>query len=60
MKVLLERGVWLAEGEGDPPTTGSERYAKKFRDVFEAARALCEARKYRPFRSAMIEEDAET
>ena len=54
MKVLLEEGVWLAEGEGDPPRTLLEANAREFRNITEACRALTEARKMRPFKNAQI------
>jgi len=54
MKILLEEGVWLAEGEGDPPRTLVEENAKEFKNITEACRALIEARKRRPFRNAQI------
>ena len=30
LKVELEHGVWLAEGEGDPPRTLDENNAREF------------------------------
>ena len=57
MKVLLERGVWLADGEGDPPRTLIEESAKEFPDVAQASNALAEARRYRRFPNAEIYED---
>jgi hypothetical protein len=54
MKVELEPGVWLAEGEGDPPRTLDEENAKKFNSLKDAVRALAEARKYRKFDKAVI------
>ena len=57
MKVLLAPGVWLAEGKGDPPRTSVEANAKTFSNTFEAATALCEARKHHRFTSAVIEGD---
>jgi len=54
MKVELESGVWLAEGEGDPPRTLDENNAKEFISITEACRALTQARKYRPFEKAVV------
>lgn len=57
MKVLLEEGVWLAEGEGDPPRTLVEDNARIFKDSLEATEALQDARTYRPFKKAELQED---
>ena len=57
MKVLLEPGVWLADGEGDPARTTKEENAKEFETSIEAFAALTEARKYRPFHDAELTED---
>ena len=57
MKVLLENGVWLTDGVGDPPRTEVEKNAKDFNDVAAAMKALAEARKYRPFENAEFVED---
>ncbi len=57
MKVQLEEGVWLAEGGGDPPRTLVEEDAKEFNTEKEALAALTNARKFRPFKNAMIQED---
>ncbi len=54
MKVLLQPGVWLAGGKGDPPRTRVEANAKEFRDPFEAATVLCQVRKCHRFKSAVI------
>jgi hypothetical protein len=54
LKVELEHGVWLAEGEGDPPRTLQEKDAKQFKTMKEAVLALCKAREYRPFDKAVI------
>lgn len=52
--VELEGGVWLDDGEGDPPRTLVESSALEF-DTFEAAlSALNDARKYRKFEGAQI------
>ncbi len=56
MKVLLEKGVWLKDGEGDPPRTLVESNAKEFNSSAEAYKALTRARKYRPFKNAIIQE----
>ncbi len=57
MKVQLEPGVWLADGDGDPPRTVLEDHAKEFDTKEEALMALSEARKYRLFENAELEED---
>jgi hypothetical protein len=54
MKVELEPGVWLAEGEGDPARTLDENKAKDFSYMKDVRKALTEARKYRPFHAAVI------
>ena len=56
MKVLLEDGVWLADGEGDPPRTLVEENAKDFVTLGEALTALKEARQLRPFINAQIQD----
>ena len=57
MKVELEPGVWLADGDGDPPRTLVERNAKEFPTEHAAYAALNEARVYRAFPDAMIVDD---
>lgn len=57
MKVLLEDGLWLGDGQGDPPRTLVEKNAKEFITTTEALEALKEARKLRPFKNAQIVED---
>jgi len=57
MKVLLEDGVWLSGGEGDPPRTLVEENAKEFVTLKEALTALAEARKLRPFKNAQIQDE---
>ena len=52
--VELEPGVWIADGEGDPPRTLDAQNAKPFDSISEASTAIEEARKYRPFKSARI------
>ena len=54
MKVLLEKDVWLASGDGDPPRTLKEKNAKEFDSMEDALLALKEARKLRPFKNAQI------
>ena len=56
MKVLLETGVWLTEGEGDPPRTLKKENAHDFKTLSDALIALAEARRYRPFVDAQIDE----
>ena len=54
MKVQLEPGVWLTDGEGDPARTLKEESAKEFETMLEAVIALNKAREYRPFLRAVI------
>ncbi len=54
MKVKLENGVWLTDGQGDPPRTLVEGSAKEFATMSEAIAALKEAREFRPFKKAQI------
>lgn len=53
--VQLEKGVWLAEGLGDPCRTNIKQNAKTFVDFVQAKQALVVARKYRQFLNAVIE-----
>lgn len=57
LTILLEEGVWLAEGEGDPPRTLVEDNARIFPNMRKALLGLRDARKYRPFENAEIQED---
>lgn len=57
MKVQLEKGVWLADCEGDPGRTTKEENAKGFDKVYEAVTALEKARTFRPFEKAEIQGD---
>ncbi len=57
MKVQLEMGVWLADGDGDPPRTLIEDNAKEFNSEKEALVALTKAREYSLFKNAVLEED---
>ena len=52
MIVQLEEGVYLADGEGDPPRTMIKENAKKFDSVYHALKAISDARKFRSFRNA--------
>lgn len=54
--VELEPGVWLAEGEGDPPRTLVKDSAKRFQSGPAAVGALCRARAFsgRSFDDASI------
>lgn len=54
MIIELEEGVWLADGEGDPPRTLVMENAKDFANMKEATEALAKARKSRPFIGARI------
>ena len=58
MNVELEHGVWLADGEGDPARTLDKNNAKEFLTMKDACHALTEARRYKPFREAVIIMDA--
>ena len=57
MKILLESGVWLADGEGDPSRVTREENAAEFSSMDSAVAALAAAREYRPFINAEIYED---
>jgi hypothetical protein len=61
MKVLLEEGVWLSSAtwiaEGGPLRTLNEDNAAEFDSMEGAKQALKDARKYKPFKNATIEED---
>lgn len=50
--VILEPGVFLADGEGDPPRVCDIRNAKVFPSLKAATSALADARKFRPFECA--------
>lgn len=52
--VELEPGVWLTEGEGDPPRTLDVQFAASWRSLMEAERHLVVARRFRPFLNAQI------
>ena len=54
MKVEIEKGVWLASGDGDPSRTLKKENAKEFKKVSEAYEAMVKARTYRPFQNAKI------
>ena len=54
MKIELEPGVWLADGDGDPARTLNEQEAKDFPTLWDACHALTCARKYRPFKDAVV------
>ena len=54
MKVLLEKGVWVANWEGDPGRTIVEENAQEFNTMRKALNALKRARRYRPFINAEI------
>ncbi len=57
MKVQLEPGVWLTEGDGDPPRTTVEANATEFTTQAQALKAIQEAREYRKFPRAVVVED---
>lgn len=52
--VELEPGVWLAEGEGDPPRTLNIQNAHIFEFVTQAHRAMVTARTFRDFQHARV------
>ena len=52
--VVLEPGVFLADGDGDPPRTCHMTNAKVFHSPREAEYALFRAREYRRFEDARI------
>ena len=54
MKVLLEKGCWLADWSGDPGRTILEENAKEFKTRRSANMAIKRARRYRPFEAAEI------
>lgn len=58
--VKLESGVWLAEGDGDPPRTLLENNARTFSTHGAAEAALYWAQTRRPFdRAEIMERTAE-
>lgn len=57
MKVELEQGVWIVDGDGDPPRTLKQEHAKDFNTLREAMIALNQARLYRPFPNALVHDD---
>lgn len=52
--VEIEEGVWLTDGEGDPPRTLDAQFAKSFESLADAMTAIEEARQLRPFKSPRI------
>ena len=52
--VEIEEGVWLTDGEGDPPRTLDAQFAKPFESQSDATAAIEEARRFRPFKSPRI------
>lgn len=57
MKVQLEEGVWLAKRMSGSITTTVEENAKEFKTSHDALDGLAEARKFKPFPNATLEED---
>lgn len=55
MVIELEPGVWMSEGEGDPPRTLNKEYAYEFRTMESAIKALKMARQFRAFEKAQIQ-----
>lgn len=54
--VELESGVWLAAWPGDPGRTLLKKMANQFKTIGRVKKALTDARKYRRFNDAKIEE----
>ena len=52
--VQLEKGVWIADWEGDPGRTIVKRNRRGFRNKEDAQTALTKAREYRPISKAKI------
>ena len=52
--IELERGVYLADGDGDPPRTLVRKFCRRFDSLAAAREALAEARRYREFENALI------
>ena len=52
--VELEPGVWLREGDGDPPRTLDVQFAHGWRSRVTAEKHLAAARQFRPFANAQI------
>ena len=52
--VELEPGVWLAEGEGDPPRTINFQFAASWWSLVTAQKHLAAAREFRPFTDAQL------
>lgn len=52
--VELEPGVWLTEGEGDPPRTLDIQFAGSWRSIVTAQKHLDAAREFRPFPNAQL------
>lgn len=57
IRVRLQPGCWLTDGEGDPSRTVVKANATVFKDTITAFVALSDARRYHPFKDAEIEED---
>jgi len=53
--VELEPGVWLGDGEGDPPRTLNREHAVCWRSRLNAEQALELARTHRPFKNAKLQ-----
>lgn len=52
--VEIEKGVWLANGDGDPCRTLKKKSAKIFGNIPLAMLAIEAARTFRPFKDAII------
>lgn len=50
--IELEKGVWIAQWDGDPGRTLVEENAQRFFLKSEAEKALEKARNFRPFKNA--------
>jgi hypothetical protein len=52
--IELEPGVWLTDGEGDPPRTLDAHHATQWDSLAEALKALEDARRFHPFTNARL------
>lgn len=52
--VELEPGVFIADGDGDPPRTLSFRNSRRFESRHMATAALRRARRWRRFKQARV------
>lgn len=52
--VQLEKGIWVAEWEGDPGRTHNKKSAAEFISKSDAEFALRKAREYRDYKDATV------